>query len=198
MWQSTRRSCEHSGLNTTSYLQDICNIDFLLKNKTGKFKGFAFIRAPAHVIDELIKPDGITYYGNNLRVEDTISTRKRTNNNTSSESWRSVLVVNNHPKNQHLYRKSSASESKPSKREKSYFWWQHPLWHQITSILLLGFMKVLLNWNHFLVAHIKNFYTMWNQHWKTKYLTWFYCMLVLMTYLSPYNVIFLEECEISG
>ena len=57
-----------------------------MKSKTGKFKGFAFIRAPAHVIDELIKPDAITYYGNNLRVEDTISTRKRTNNNTSSES----------------------------------------------------------------------------------------------------------------
>ena len=92
MWQSTRRFCdtrrfcEHSGLNTTSCLQDICNIDFLMKNKTGKFKGFAFIRAPAHAIDELIKPDAITYYGNNLRVEDTISTRKRTNNNTSSES----------------------------------------------------------------------------------------------------------------
>ena len=27
----------------------------------------------------------------------------------------------------------------------------------------------MLSWNHFLVAHLKKFYTMYNPHWKTKF-----------------------------
>ena len=37
--------CELFGLNSTPYLRDACNIDFPINNKTGKFKGFTFIRA---------------------------------------------------------------------------------------------------------------------------------------------------------
>ena len=86
---------------------------------TGKFKDFAFTRAPAHITDQLIKLDGIAYHYSELRVEDATSTRKRTNNNTSNESRRPSVVVNNYPENQHSYgRKSSASESKFSKRKK--------------------------------------------------------------------------------
>ena len=62
--------CELFGLNSTSYLRDTCNIDFPINSKTGKFKGFAFTRASAHITDELIKLDGITYHDNELRVED--------------------------------------------------------------------------------------------------------------------------------
>ena len=111
--------CELFDLNSTSYLRDTCNIDFPINNKTGKFKGFAFIRGPAHITDELIKLDGIEYHDNELRVEDATSTRKRTSNNISNKSRRPSVVVNNHPENQHTYgRKSSASESKFSKRKK--------------------------------------------------------------------------------
>ena len=46
--------CELFGLNSTPYLRNTCNIDFPIINTTGKFKGFAFIRAPAHITDELI------------------------------------------------------------------------------------------------------------------------------------------------
>ena len=50
----------------------------------------------------------------------TLSTRKRTNNNTSNKSLRSPLVVNNHSENQRLHgKKSSFSESKSLKRKKS-------------------------------------------------------------------------------
>ena len=85
-------------------------------------KGFAFIRAPAQITDELIKLDGIAYHDNELRIEDATSTRKRTSNNTSNESRRPSVVVNNYPENQHLYgRKSSASESKFSNRKKQKF-----------------------------------------------------------------------------
>ena len=41
--------CELFGLNSTPYLRDTGNIDFPINNKTGKFKGFAFIRTPAHI-----------------------------------------------------------------------------------------------------------------------------------------------------
>ena len=101
---------------STSYLWDTCNIDFPINNKTRKFKGFAFIRAPAHITDEII---GIAYHDKELRVEDAASTAKRTNNNTLNESRRPFVVVNNYPENQHSYgRKSSASESTFSKRKK--------------------------------------------------------------------------------
>ena len=106
--------CELFGLNSALYLRDTCNIDSSINNNTGKFKGFAFIRAPAHITDELIKLDGKAYHDNGVRVEDATSTRKRTNNNnTSNEYRRPSVVVNNYPENHHSYgRKSSASESK--------------------------------------------------------------------------------------
>ena len=104
---------------STSYLRDTCNINFPINNKTGKFKGFAFISDPAIITDELIKLDGIAYHDNELRVEDTTSTRKRTSNNISNKSRKPSVVVNNYPENQHSYgRKFSASESKFSKRKK--------------------------------------------------------------------------------
>ena len=78
--------CELFGLNSTSYLRETCNMDFSINNKTGIFKSFAFIRAPAHNTDELIKLDGIAHHDNELRVEGATSTRKRTNNNTSNSS----------------------------------------------------------------------------------------------------------------
>ena len=110
--------CELFGLDSTSYLQDTCSIDFPINNKTGKSKGFVFIRAPAHVTDELIKLDGIAYRDNELRVEDATSTRKRTRNNILSKARRPSVVVNNHPENQHSFgRKFSAPESKFSKRK---------------------------------------------------------------------------------
>ena len=74
------------GLNSTSYLRYTCNIDFPINNKTGKFKVFAFIRAPAHITNELIKLNGIAHHDNELRVEDATSTRKSTSNNISYES----------------------------------------------------------------------------------------------------------------
>ena len=60
-------------LNSTSYLRDTYNIDFSIYDKTGRFKGFAFIRALAHITDELIKLDGIAYHDNELRAEHVTS-----------------------------------------------------------------------------------------------------------------------------
>ena len=82
--------CELFGLKSTrSYLRHTCNIDFPINNKTGKPKGFAFIKAL--ITDEPIILDGIAHHDNELRVEDA---RKRTNNNTSNESRRPSVVEN--------------------------------------------------------------------------------------------------------
>ena len=51
---------------------------FPINGKFGEFKGFAFIRAPAHITDELIKQDGIAYHDSELRIKDPTSTRKET------------------------------------------------------------------------------------------------------------------------
>ena len=111
--------CELFGLNSTPYLRDTYNIDYSINNKTGNFKGLAFIKAPAHITDKFIKLDGIAYHDNELRVEDATSTRNRTDNNTSNKFRSPSVVLNNYPENQHSYeRKSSASESKFSKRKK--------------------------------------------------------------------------------
>ena len=117
--------CELFGLNSTSYLRDTCNIDFPINNKTGKFRGFAFIRAPAHITNELIKLDGIEYHDNKLKVEDATSTRK--SNNISNKSRRPSVIVNNYSENQHSYgRKSSASESIPRDiRLREFNYWLH-------------------------------------------------------------------------
>ena len=62
--------CELFGLNSTPYLRDTCNIDFPINNKTAKFKGFVFIRAPAHITDKLIKLNEVAYHDNELRAVD--------------------------------------------------------------------------------------------------------------------------------
>ena len=98
-------TCESFGLNSASYSQDACNVEFPVNKKTAKFKGFTFKRDPVYITDELIKPDGIAYPDNELRVQEAISTRKRTNNKTSNESQKPSVVVNDYPKKQHSYGK---------------------------------------------------------------------------------------------
>ena len=84
-----------------------------------KFKGFAFIKAPAHITDNLIKRDGIAYQDNGLRVEDATSTRKRINNNNLNESQRPDVVVNNYPENQHFYGRKSSTLKTNFQKEKN-------------------------------------------------------------------------------
>ena len=75
---------EPFGLNATSYykihvyryIHLYNNIDFLINNKTGKFNGFAFIKDPADVKEELAKLDGIIYHDNDLRLKTLLQLKK--------------------------------------------------------------------------------------------------------------------------
>jgi len=58
------------GLETTPYLRDTCFVELAVCEKTGKSKNFAFVSAPGHVFSELIKLNGIEFYGRQLVIEE--------------------------------------------------------------------------------------------------------------------------------
>ena len=98
-----------------------------------------------------------------LRVKDTTSTRKRTSN-TSNQSRRPSIVVNNHPKNQHLYGTNlQALKANFQKEEKQIVVFGD-------SILCGIRLREISYWLHKGYTHLKLFpslksvYTMWKQH----------------------------------
>jgi len=58
------------GLGTTTYLQRMCSVELATCEKTGKSKNFAFVNVPEHVHDELMKLNGIEFYGRQLVIEE--------------------------------------------------------------------------------------------------------------------------------
>lgn len=58
------------GLNATTYLKNSCEIEIAVCEKTGKSKNFAFINVPEHVHNELMKLNGIEFYGRQLVIEE--------------------------------------------------------------------------------------------------------------------------------
>lgn len=58
------------GLDATPYLQKNCVVEVATCEKTGKSKNFAFIDVPEHVNSELMKLNGIEFYGRQLVIEE--------------------------------------------------------------------------------------------------------------------------------
>jgi len=58
------------GLAATPYLKSQCTIEIATCEKTGKSKNFAFINVPEHVHSELMKLNGIEFYGRQLVIEE--------------------------------------------------------------------------------------------------------------------------------
>lgn len=58
------------GLSATPYLRDTCDVEIATCEKTGKSKNFAFINVPEHVHAELMKLNGIEFYGRQLVIEE--------------------------------------------------------------------------------------------------------------------------------
>jgi len=58
------------GLAATPYLKNSCTVEIATCEKTGKSKNFAFITVPEHVNDELMKLNGIEFYGRQLVIEE--------------------------------------------------------------------------------------------------------------------------------
>ena len=59
------------GLRTTNYLRDYSDAQIPLSDNTGKTRGFAYVKVPRHVSDELLKLYGIGFKGKMLVIEKT-------------------------------------------------------------------------------------------------------------------------------
>ena len=55
------------GLKSTEYLRQNCSVEMPIDRNTGKSKGFAFLKAPPHVSDELI--NGFEFQKQSFRIE---------------------------------------------------------------------------------------------------------------------------------
>jgi TatD DNase family protein len=58
------------GLGTTTFLQRTCSVELACCEKTGKSKNFAFVNVPEHVHAELMKLNGIEFYGRQVVIEE--------------------------------------------------------------------------------------------------------------------------------
>merc|ERR1712142_1117789 len=60
------------GLGATPFLQKTCCVDVACDDKTGKSKNFAIVTVPEHVHSELIKLNGIEFYGRQIVIEEEV------------------------------------------------------------------------------------------------------------------------------
>lgn len=75
------------GLAATPYLKESCNVEIATCEKTGKSKNFAFITVPEHVNSELLKLNGIEFYGRQLVIEEAkIQSEESKDNNENKEN----------------------------------------------------------------------------------------------------------------
>lgn len=58
------------GLGTTPFLQKNCHVELPCCEKTGKTKNFAIVTVPEHVHSELMKLNGIEFYGRQIVIEE--------------------------------------------------------------------------------------------------------------------------------
>ena len=57
------------GLRTTNYLTDNCSIEMSKLQQNGRQNGHAFVLAPCHVCDELVKLHGLEFHGRKIVIE---------------------------------------------------------------------------------------------------------------------------------
>ena len=58
------------GLNATDFLKENCKVDIATDAKTGKSKNFAIVTVPERVHSELMKLNGIEFYGRQVVIEE--------------------------------------------------------------------------------------------------------------------------------
>ena len=66
------------GLNTTKYLRKTCSLNMPVNDKTGQSKGYAFVSAPKHVCNELLKLNEIKFHGSQIKIEEAKFIREQT------------------------------------------------------------------------------------------------------------------------
>ena len=91
------------GLKTTKYLRSNTYVEMPL-NRNGQTRGFAFVTAPDHVRNELLKLNNIQFREKNLIIEAARSKMKTAKTIAkSNHSTRPQAVVNHFPEHQDLF-----------------------------------------------------------------------------------------------
>ena len=72
------------GLNSTECLRQNCSVEIPIDRNTRKSKGFAFLKAPLHVSDELIKLNGFEFQKQSIRIENARTSRQMRHHNRFS------------------------------------------------------------------------------------------------------------------
>ena len=94
------------GLKATKYLRSNTYVEMPL-NRNGQTRGFAFVTAPDHVRNELLKLNNIRFREKNLVIEAARSEMKTANTIVkSNHSTRPQVVVNRFPENQDVFNRS--------------------------------------------------------------------------------------------
>ena len=88
------------GLESTSYLREMCRIEMPKNKRTGKSKGFTFLNVPAHVRDEIIKLDGIKYKNQTIKIG---KARTQYLSKPREITTRPSPVANNNPENEVVF-----------------------------------------------------------------------------------------------
>ena len=94
------------GLKATKYLRSNTYVEMPL-NRNGQTRGFAFVTAPDHVRNELLKLNNIRFTEKNLVIVAARSEMKTAKTIVkSNHSTRQQVVVNRFPENQDVFNRS--------------------------------------------------------------------------------------------
>merc|ERR1719427_2124120 len=58
------------GLSKSDFLKKTCTLELVTWKKSDKMKNYAFVSVPADIYDELVKLNGIEFYGRQVKVEE--------------------------------------------------------------------------------------------------------------------------------
>ena len=92
----------------------------LIDRNSGKSKGFAFLKAPQHVSDELIKLNGFEFQKQSIRIENARTSRQMRHHNGFSINQQNVRpnsVINSNSSNQHIFNRKVISGEKRLRKQ---------------------------------------------------------------------------------
>eukprot|EP00111_Clytia_hemisphaerica_P006661 TCONS_00019267-protein len=107
------------GLAATPYLKTSCTIEIATCEKTGKSKNFAFVNVPEHVHSELMKLNGIEFYGRQLVIEEA-KTKDDEKNDENKENRNKQRPYNNNRRGRGGYNRNNGRGGNRYDQRKKY------------------------------------------------------------------------------
>ena len=115
------------GLKSTEYLRQNCSVEMPIDRNTRKSNRFEFLKAPPHVSGELIKRNGFEFQKQDIRIENTRTSRQMRHHNRFSinqQNARPNSCINRDSSNQHIF-KSKVIPGEKRLRKQCHHEWHH-------------------------------------------------------------------------